>query len=150
MSAVPLPRNTPAGDRPIRRQAAPAPAPAPRLRVVAPPRHIRRYVAATVLAAGIAIFGTVALNAMAAEHAFAARALSDEVRELTLRSDELTVEIATLDSPERIKDVAVRELGMVPAEQPGYLVVGVASVESDVSGGTILPTASSGGRAPQQ
>ena len=141
---MPLPRTAPAGDRAPRRQ------PAPRLRVVAPPRHVRRYVAALVLTAGVAIFGTVALNAMAADHAFEARALSDEVHELTLRSDELTVEIATLESPERILSVAVGDLGMVPAEQPGYLVVGVTSPESDVSGGTILPTANDDGRAPTQ
>lgn len=145
MSAVPLPRTTPAGDRAARRQPPP-----PRLRVVAPPRHVRRYVAATLLAAGVAIFGTVALNAMTAEHAFAARALTEEVRELTLISDELTVEIARLESPERIQHVALRELGMVPAERPGYLVVGVTSVESDLSSGTILPTADVERRAATQ
>jgi cell division protein FtsL len=69
------------------------------------------------------IFGIVTLSALAAENAFAARELQTEVDELSYRYDELTAEVAGLETPERIRQVAGSELGMVPAEQPGYLVL---------------------------
>jgi cell division protein FtsL len=94
----------------------------PRLEVVAPTRHAGRYALLLVALGILGVFGIVSLNAMAAESAFEARALEAEVRELSLRYDELTAEVAHLASPERVREVAVAELGMVPAEQPQFLV----------------------------
>ena len=71
----------------------------------------------------MAVFGSVSLNAMAAEQSFAAKELDAEVRELKLRTDELTVEIARLESPDRVRAVATKHLGMVTPTQPGYLVI---------------------------
>lgn len=122
MSAVPVrgparaPRRAPgrAGDAAASRR--------PRLRVVGPPRHVARYVLVAVLAFAGGIFGTVSLNALAAEEAFAVRALEGDVRELSLRYEELTAEVARLEAPGRIRDVAVHQLGMVQAPEPGYLL----------------------------
>lgn len=113
---------------PLRPSARPSPRPAsprrarPQLRVVGPPRHVRRYAAAMVVSVAVGIFGTVSLNALAAEQSFAVRNLEAEVTDLSLRYEELTAEVAQLESPERIRSVAVVQLGMVPADQPGYLM----------------------------
>lgn len=121
MSAVPT-----TAPRPTRRAgAAPAgrPRQRPALRVVAPVRHARRYVAASILVGAIGVFGVVSLAALAAEQAFAARAHEVEIAELTARYEELTAEVAALEAPGRVRDVAVSQLGMVPAEAAGFLVV---------------------------
>lgn len=93
----------------------------PRLRVVEAPRHPGRFLIVGLLIAGLGVFGTVSLNALAAEEVFEVRELEREVRELSFRYEELTAEVATLESPDRIREVAVHQLGMVPAHQPGYL-----------------------------
>ena len=113
----------------------------PRLQVVGRPAHTRRYLLAIMGVATAAIFGSVSLNAMAAEHSFTALELSNEVQELTLRSDELTVEIARLESPSRIRRVAREELGLVTPEEPGYLIVdGTTSAEFASLLGTMKPS----------
>lgn len=94
----------------------------PQLRVVGPARHLRRYAAITLVVVAAGIFGTVSLNALAAEQSFSVRNLEAEVTELSLRYEELTAEVAQLESPERIRSVAVVQLGMVPASHPGYLM----------------------------
>lgn len=103
-----------------RRADAPA---RPRLRVVPRQRRTARYVVAMVVLGAAGIFGIVSLSALAAESAFAARALEAEIDELSLRYDELTAEVAGLESPERVRAVATTELGMVRADQPAFLVV---------------------------
>ena len=108
----------------LRRQTRPGHGPGrPRLRLVAPARQPGRYALAFVALAAIGVFGVVSLNALAAEAAFEARSLENEVHELSLRYDELTASVAALESPERVRDVAVNELGMTPAGEPGFLVL---------------------------
>lgn len=107
--------------RPVPRRS-PAPARRPHLRVVGEPRHGLRYVVLAVVIGGLGVFGIVGLHALAAEQSFEARALEREVRDLSLAYDELTAEIAGLESPERVRQVAMGQLGMVPARQPGFLV----------------------------
>lgn len=94
----------------------------PRLRVVAEPRHHGRYLLILGAVAAAGIFGVVSLNALAAESAFTARSLEREVDALAVRYEELTAEVATLESPERIRAVAFTELGMVEPALPGFLV----------------------------
>ena len=115
--------------RPVPRRA-PAPA-RPHLRVVGEPRHGLRYVVLAVLIGGLGVFGVVGLHALAAEQSFQARNLEREVRDLSLSYDELTAEIAGLESPERVRQVAMGQLGMVPAEQPGFLVAKQADGPGD-------------------
>lgn len=92
------------------------------LRVVPRRRRRGRLLALFVAAAAAGVFGVVTLNALAAESAFAARELEQQVEELGRRYDELTAEVAGLESPERVREVATSELGMVPAEEPDFLV----------------------------
>lgn len=113
--------------------AAPSRLPAPRqehsprerpdLRVVGPPRHHARFAVAVGLVTALVVFGIVALHALAAEASFEARELEAEIAELSLRHEELSVDIARLSAPDRVREVAAEELGMVPAEQPAYLVL---------------------------
>ncbi|MGH3665679.1 MAG: hypothetical protein ACRDU8_06270 [Egibacteraceae bacterium] len=106
-----------------RRAPRRAPTPRPQLRLVGTPRHARRHVVVMIALGAAAIFACVALNALAAEQAFAARELEGDVEELSLRYDELTMEVAKLESPARVRRVATDNLGMVQAQQPGYLVL---------------------------
>ena len=111
---------------PARRAARPTPVPAParrpHLRVVAP-RRSARYIVSMLVLAAVGIFGSVALNALAAEQSFAARELEAQVGDLTRTADELTVEVTRLESPARLHRTAVRTLGMVRAEQPAFVVL---------------------------
>ena len=95
----------------------------PTLRVVGPPRHTARFLALSVAVIAAGVFGIVSLSALAAETAFTARALEGEVAEYHNRYEELTAEVAALEAPARVHRVAVDDLGMVPAEQPAYLLV---------------------------
>jgi len=146
VAAVPHPRTAPApaprrgaapraGAGPARSRAGAAstrPGHRPDLRLVAAPRHTGRYLLLGVLLAAVAVFGTVSLGALAAESTFEAQGLDDEVDELSLRYDELTAEVARLESPEHVRGVARAELGMVPAEQPSYLVAEPPEVAAEV------------------
>ncbi|HUH07243.1 MAG TPA: hypothetical protein VML96_05470 [Egibacteraceae bacterium] len=117
MSALPsvtLPRRRPDEDRPGR----------PHLRVVEAPRHTTPFALVLVATAVVGIFGIVAMGALAAESAFAARELETEIDQLTMRYEELTGELAFLESPAHVRHVAVSQLGMVPSRQPDYLVLG--------------------------
>lgn len=110
MAAVPSPRPSGAGES----------ARGPQLRVVDEPRHTSRYMLLLALVAVLGVTGIVSLNALAAEASFKARELEEDVAELSHRYDELTAEVAELESPERVRRVATSELGMVPAD-PIYL-----------------------------
>ncbi|MDP9022117.1 MAG: hypothetical protein M3N57_05330 [Actinomycetota bacterium] len=113
MSAVPQSRRGP--DR----------ARAPRLRVVTAPRRRRRLLFALLLVAisGAAVFSTVTLNALAAADAVHAARLEADVAEAERRYAELVAEVAALEDPARIEQVALEELGMVPADGARFLVV---------------------------
>ena len=135
--------------------ALPAPAPRPRPRPVAVPPKRRprrraatranrsvRYVTAMLFLAALGIFGSVALNALAAEQSFAVRALEQDVAELTRVTDELTVNVTRLESPKRLHRTAVRKLGMVRADQPAFVVLsGSASKESGKRSRTMAASA---------
>ncbi|CAN5776594.1 MAG: hypothetical protein M3493_09030 [Actinomycetota bacterium] len=105
----------------------------PPLRVVGRTRHARRYIALMILVIVLAVFGGVSLNALAAEQSFAHRALVTEVDTLHLRLDELTVGVARLEAPDRIRRVAETRLGMVEAQQPAFLALEPARANSRVA-----------------
>lgn len=119
-------------------EAFPAPAPRRNLRVAPAPRRSGRYIAVMVVLGALGVFGCVALNALAAEQSFAVRELESSVAELTRTADELTAEVTSLESPGRLHRKATRELGMVPAEQPAFVVLdGDASGKSRTRSRTI-------------
>ena len=123
-----LVRPVPAGDTPAApgraggTPATPATPGRPQLRVVPAPPRYRTVVLIGVLLVG-GVFGIVALNAAAAKHSFAARALQTEVGDLTVLSDELAAQVAALEAPRRVREVATEELGMVPARNPAVVVL---------------------------
>lgn len=128
MAALPQDLDPIVSPAPARSAPAPVAVPAPgrrrNLRVARAPRRSGRYIALMVVLAGLGVFGCVALNALAAEQSFAVRELEIEVNELSRTADELTAEVTRLESPARLHRRAVNQLGMVPAQQPGYLVLG--------------------------
>lgn len=119
----------------------------PHLRVVGEPRHGMRYVVVALVVGGLGVFGVVGLHALAAEQSFEVRNLEREVRDLSLAYDELTAEIARLESPERVRQVAMGQLGMVPAGSPGFLLAeddasqsGSGDDDLTVARGTLPPS----------
>ena len=112
MSAVPL--------RLIRGDDASS---SPRLRLVtADPRSSRSALVLLVIAA-IGVFGVVSVSAKTAEAAMEVRALEGEVEQLKRDYELLTAEVAELESPDRIRAVAVNGLGMVEPDDPSFVVV---------------------------
>lgn len=114
------------------------------LRLVERSSHPGRFLLVALLLAALGVFGVVALHALASESAYRASELAADVEDLTLRSEELTAEVAQLESPERVRRVA-QELGMVPATDPAYLIADsgaapaggpVAAADGDARAGT--------------
>ena len=75
----------------------------------------------TILILGV--IGVVALNALAAEASFEARELEAVISDLTLEHDDLVAEVAGLEAPDRVHDVAGAQLGLLDPEQPGFLTL---------------------------
>lgn len=96
----------------------------PDLQVVPEPRPRHTFVYALVmlvLLAG-AVFGAVALNALAAAEAVAARNLERQVADGEREYARLVAEVAALEDPGRIRDAAV-ELGLVPSGPARHLAL---------------------------
>lgn len=95
----------------------------PGLRLVAAPPQLSRAALFLLVLAALGVFGIVGVGARTAEAAISVRALESDVAELKARYDELTAEVAELESPDRIRRLASGRLGMVEPDQPAYLVV---------------------------
>jgi len=123
MAATGALRKTVASPRPER--SAPTPRP-PALRLVpAPTPNLRRgpFIA---LILGLVIIGTVGLlvlNTVIAADSFRAEQLVQRNAELAVAEQELQRQVAEGLSPEALAEAA-RDLGMVPAGAPGFLIVG--------------------------
>jgi cell division protein FtsL len=114
MSAAPL--------RLIRGSGEPS---APRLQLVTADARSSKLVLLLLIIAAIGVFGVVSVGAKTAEAAVEARELEADVTALKQRYELLTADVAELESPERIRRVAVDDLGMVePAEQQYVIVDG--------------------------
>ena len=112
MSAVPL--------RLVRAGGASS---APRLRLITNDPRSSRLMLILLVIAAIGVFGVVSVGAKTAEAAVQVRELEGEVDELKREYELLTAEVAQLESPERIREVAVDDLGMVEPEDPKFVVV---------------------------
>ncbi len=114
MSAVPLP--TP---------PLPAPPEPPPLRLVPSVPRRRRLAFAVLLSSigTVAVFATVAINALAAGDAVAALHAERAVQEAEARYTQLVASVARLEDPARIRRVATEELGMIPARGARFLVL---------------------------
>lgn len=101
---------------PLRRAPAPEPSRGGHLRVVEEPRprHTLRYTLLIIVVLGAAIFGTVALNALAAANSVQARELSTQVADAEREYARLLAEVAALEDPARIREAGL-DLGLVPA-----------------------------------
>lgn len=97
----------------------------PRLRLVRPPRrrHTPAFALLYVVLAGLTVFTTVSLNAMAAGDLFDAERLEVEVAESERTYARLVAEVARLEAPDRVRRAAL-DLGMIPAESPRYIILG--------------------------
>ena len=112
MSAVPL--------RLIRGEGTPS---SPRLQLVTTNPRASRFMLLLLVLVAVGVFGVVSVSAKTAEAAMEVRALEGEVEQLKREYELLTAEVAALESPERIRTVAVEGLGMVEAKDPKFVVV---------------------------
>lgn len=71
----------------------------------------------------LTVFATVAINALAAGDAVAALQAERAVEEAESRYTQLVAKVARLEDPGRIEQVAVGELGMIPARGARFLVL---------------------------
>jgi hypothetical protein len=71
---------------------------------------------------GAAVFGTVALNAMAATNAVESRELTARVAEAEREYARLVADVAALEDPARIREAGL-ELGLVPASGGRHVVL---------------------------
>ncbi len=109
---------------PRRGEAQTATAPALRLVDDASPRHRALTRAATVLAtflAGAGLFGVVGLHVLLTQGQAELDQLHARADAEAARNGQLTVDVALLEAPTRIVDVARGELGMVPLAAVVYL-----------------------------
>lgn len=116
-----------------RRAPAPAPAPAPRqrppLRVVTPEetrradrrRQARLRIAFMVLVAVGGLFGLVASHVVLTQGQFRLQQVEAKANEQQARYERLRLEVAELESPQRIVAAAQERLGMVTPPGVRYL-----------------------------
>jgi hypothetical protein len=110
---------------PLRRAShAPEPKRRDHLRVVDEPRerHTLRYALLIIVVLGAAIFGTVALNALAAGNSVESRELSGRVAEAEREYASLVADVARLEDPARIREAGL-DLGLVPASGGRHLLL---------------------------
>jgi hypothetical protein len=106
------------------RRPVPRPQRREHLRVVEEPRprHTLRYALAIIVVLGAAIFGTVALNALAAANSVETRELSGRVADAEREYARLVADVAALEDPARIREAGL-DLGLVPATGGRHLVL---------------------------
>ena len=128
--ALSLPRAITSRPRPARDERD-----RPVLRVVRAPeaRHALLWLVATIALLAGAVMGSVTLNALAAADSVASRELEQLVAAQERTHARLVAEVAHLDAPERIRQAATMELGMIEAPSPRYVTLG-RSLPSDGSG----------------
>ncbi|MFT5224252.1 MAG: hypothetical protein ACI867_002584 [Glaciecola sp.] len=97
------------------------------------PRHPLLWLIAIIAMLSGSVLGAVSLNALAAADSVAARQLEQDVVVAERRHAMLIAEVAHLDAPERIRQAATQELGMIEAPAPRYVVLD-RSLPSDTSG----------------
>lgn len=149
-------RRAPAASAAPARRPAPAPAPArklrPPLRVVTPEetrrvdrrKRARLRIAVAVFVVVGGLFGLVASHVVLTQGQFRLQQLEKKAAESQARYERLRLQVAELESPERIVAAAQERLGMVPPPGVKYLSPsGVAERPSSASEGNAGQTATS-------
>ncbi len=131
--AVPQPRRTPATRE--RR---------PQLRVVdAPAARRLSLTAITTLAVGAVfavLFGLVVCHTLLLQNQQRLDRISADVTDAQAKYQSLRLQVAQLQAPQRIIDVATHKLGMVPPDGTTYLTPAAGSAASNTAGATQGPT----------
>jgi cell division protein FtsL len=126
MAVVPAPRRVAtAVARPAPRRAPIPERTRPELRVVDPP-VVRRFSITAITAFGVGamfvvLFGVVVFHTMLLQNQQRLDRVQSDVRAEQARYQSLRLQVAELQSPQRIVEVATRKLGMVPPAGTTYL-----------------------------
>jgi cell division protein FtsL len=121
---------------------APKPRPKPELRVVPDPTPRARIAVVTVAGIGMLfaiLFGLVLFHTLLVQNQQRLDHIDAEVREQQALYQRNRLEVAQLEAPARIVDVATQRLHMVPPPGTSYLVPSgttAAAVTGDRSGGS--------------
>ena len=112
----------------------------PQLRVVDEPAKRRANLAVvTVLVVGgifAMLFGLVVFHTMLLQNQQRLDRLDSQVSDAQARYQSLRLQVAQLESPQRIMDVATQKLGMVPPDGTTYLTPAADEAASSTSGAT--------------
>jgi cell division protein FtsL len=112
------------------REDGPAPSAKPDLRVLEPEtgmseadkaRLVRLVVVVGVAVAALCLFGVVVFHVVLTQNQFRLDALQDQALQRQADYDRLRLQVAELESPDRIVADAQQRLGMVPAPKVTYL-----------------------------
>lgn len=121
---------------------APEPSPRPELRVLRPGeglteadkrRVVRLLVAVGVAGAALCLFGIVVFHVVLTQNQFRLDALQDQALERQSEYDRLRLQVAELESPDRIVADAQQRLGMVAAPKITYLAPTIEEPEGDLA-----------------
>ena len=115
-----------AAPRPSHRVRPAREAPRPDLHVVGPAdrpliRRPRLFAAITVALVGCGLFGLVAFHVVLTQQQLRLDTLEQKVEQQRARYDRQRMQVATLESPERIVARAQERIGMVPPPEVTYL-----------------------------
>ena len=103
----------------------PAARPRPQLRAVPAPPWRAPLAPFVIVAVALVVAGLLALlmlNTLVAEDSFRVRQLEQETTRLREQEQVLLAEVARLDAPAVLARKAVRDLGMVPAGSPAFIL----------------------------
>lgn len=117
---------------PVPAPARPRPAAPPPLRVVGRPelspsarrRRRRLLVGGVGMLTGLGLFAVVVVHVVLAQQQFQLGALTSRIAAATSANDQLRLQVAQLQAPERVVSEAQKQLGMVSPPSITYLVPG--------------------------
>lgn len=138
MAVVPATRRSVAAPQPQRTPATRERR--PQLRVVDEPAARRLSLTAiTTLAVGAVfavLFGLVVCHTLLLQNQQRLDRISADVTDAQAKYQSLRLQVAQLQAPQRIIDVATHKLGMVPPDGTTYLTPAAGSAASDTAGAT--------------
>ena len=107
------------------------------------------FVAVVLLLVGLGLVTLLVLNTAIAADSFTRRALSQDIDQLQLREQQLQLEVAAAQAPTALARAAAGQ-GMIPAGQPGFLVIHPDGTTEIVGGATPAARPASRSAPPRQ
>lgn len=127
--------------RPARKQA-------PRTRRVQVPEGSAAHAGIWLTAVALCLLGLVAVHVGLLKKNLEFNGLITERNDLSSQNAQLSSDVASLRSPDRIEQIATKQLGMVPAEKVQYVYISPAGAQQSYADLDPLGVNSAGRAAP--